>query len=408
MSSSDVLVIGAGPSGSIAGALLVKHGYRVTVLEREVFPRFSIGESLLPQCMQFIEEAGLLDAVRACAFQRKDGAVFARAGRGSTFEFADQFTDNGWCNTFEVQRATFDDALVKAAKAQGAEVRFGEEIVRAEPQADHGYVVARDRAGVERRLRGALHPRRERLRPRAAAPARAGWPSAFPVRRSIFTHVADRIDGPDYDRNKILIAVHPEVQDVWYWLIPFSNGRSSIGVVARERFFDSAAGGSRARLQRLIARTRGSARCSATRCYDTPVRPDHGLCRRRSRMWGDGFALLGNAGEFLDPVFSSGVTIAMKSASLATAVLHANCAARRSTGIAISRRRSRRGVASFRAFVEAWYDGSLQDIIFSERQDDRIKRMICSILAGYAWDEANPYVARARPRVDALAAFCAS
>jgi flavin-dependent dehydrogenase len=408
VSPSDVLIIGAGPAGSIAGALLVARGYKVTVLERDVFPRFSIGESLLPQCMQFIEEAGMLDAIRSCAFQRKDGAVFVRGGRTSRFEFADQFTGNAWCDTFEVQRATFDNALAQAAIGQGVDIRFGEEIVRAEPRTDAGFVVARDRTGTERRFDARFILDASgfgRVLPRLLG---LNAPSGFPVRRSLFTHVEDRIGVPGYDRNKILITVHPRVPDVWYWLIPFSNGRSSVGVVATEAYLESLCGDARSRLEAVISEDPGLAQLLADAVFDTPVNQITGYAANVTRLWGDGFALLGNAGEFLDPVFSSGVTIAMKSASLATAVL-----ARQLRGESVDWEREyatalAKGVAVFRVFVESWYDGRLQDVIFSELKDARIKRMICSILAGYVWDEANPYVARARPRLDALAAFCAS
>ena len=88
----DVLVIGAGPSGAIASALLVKKGYSVLVLEKEQFPRFSIGESLLPQCMVYIEEAGMLDAINAGGFQFKNGAAFYHDGKHTQFNFTEKFS----------------------------------------------------------------------------------------------------------------------------------------------------------------------------------------------------------------------------------------------------------------------------------------------------------------------------
>ncbi len=110
-------------------------------------------------------------------------------------------------------------------------------------------------------------------------------------------------------------------------------------------------------------------------------------------MWGPGFALLGNAGEFLDPVFSSGVTIAVKSASLAVAALDRRAAGEAVDWEADYAQPLRAGVDCFRAFVESWYAGSFQKIIFHERQTPAVRRMICAILAGYAWDTENPYVA---------------
>jgi flavin-dependent dehydrogenase len=124
-------------------------------------------------------------------------------------------------------------------------------------------------------------------------------------------------------------------------------------------------------------------------------------------LHGRHFALLGNAAEFLDPVFSSGVTIALKSASLAAAAL-----GRQLRGDSVDWQREfteplNYGVETFRAFVNGWYDGSLQQVIFFQRQPDNIRRMICSVLAGYAWDRDNPYTGpQAGRRLRTLAELC--
>jgi flavin-dependent dehydrogenase len=120
----------------------------------------------------------------------------------------------------------------------------------------------------------------------------------------------------------------------------------------------------------------------------------------------DRYALLGNAGEFLDPVFSSGVTIAMKSAEYAV-----DCVARHVNGEEVDWDKEyaqplMKGVDTFRTYVEGWYSGSLQDVIFYEKPNPKIKQMVCSILAGYAWDESNPYVKESQRRLSALAELC--
>ncbi len=120
---ADVVVIGAGPSGAIASALLVRKGYKVLVLERETFPRFSIGESLLPHCMQFVEEAGMMDAVKEGDFQFKNGAAFIYKDQYTEFDFTQKFSD-GPGTTFQVQRAKFDKVLADSAAKQGADIRY--------------------------------------------------------------------------------------------------------------------------------------------------------------------------------------------------------------------------------------------------------------------------------------------
>jgi flavin-dependent dehydrogenase len=121
---------------------------------------------------------------------------------------------------------------------------------------------------------------------------------------------------------------------------------------------------------------------------------------------GTNYALLGNAGEFLDPVFSSGVTIALKSASMAAALVD-----RQLKGDAVDWVNEyevplRKGIDVFRVFVNAWYDLRLQHIIFYPRQLPDVKAMICSVLAGYAWDKDNPYVVACERRINVLSEIC--
>jgi flavin-dependent dehydrogenase len=406
MTTADVLIIGAGPSGAIAAALLMARGHKVIVLEKQRFPRFSIGESLLPHCMQFIESANMIQPLVDAGYQHKNGAVFLRQGKQVIFDFRDKVSA-GWGTTYQVVRADFDHLLIQEAQRQGADVRYEQEILECTFPGGRPHLIAQTAAGEHLEYEGKFLLDASgfgRVLPRLLKLDR---PSAFPVRRSINTHVADHITQPDYDRNKILIAVHPEQHDVWYWLIPFSKGRSSIGVVARESFFKNLPDDPTTRIKSLIQQEPGLAMLLRDADYDTQVREITGYSADVSRLWGPGFALLGNAGEFLDPVFSSGVTIAMKSASLATAVLHDQL-----TGKPVDWERDfavplRRGIDTFRAFVEAWYDGRFQDIVFFERQQPNVKRMIAAVLAGYAWDENNPYVQEPQ-RLDVLAKLCRS
>lgn len=411
---ADVLIIGAGPSGSLAAAMLAKLGHRAVILERERFPRFSIGESLLPQCMEFMEQAGVLDAVRREEFQRKDGAAFSHDGKLTEFDFSEKFTP-GWSATYQVPRARFDQLLANCAAEAGAAIHYEHRILAA----DFGT------------------PGRARLTSEDAAGARRDWtapfvldasgfgrvlprlldletPSSLPPRQALFTHIEDRIATPGFDRDKILIAIHPRHREIWYWLIPFSHGRSSLGVVVpwgflEERFGEpGAAQGAETlrdiafeepRLRELLAEAR----------FDTPAGTLGGYSANVKRLYGEGYALLGNAGEFLDPVFSSGVTIAMKSVALAVPLVDRLLRGGAVDWPAEYEQPLRRGIEVFRVYVNAWYDGTFQRVIFDPSGLREIKAMICSILAGYAWDEANP-LARKRcgARLQAVADLCSA
>jgi flavin-dependent dehydrogenase len=407
LETTDVLIIGAGPAGAVAAAFLRQQGRRVIVLEREQFPRFSIGESLLPQSMEYLEDAGLLRFVVEAGFQFKNGAAFAWGGRYTDFDFREKFSP-GWGTTYQVQRGTFDKVLADGAARMGADVRYRHEVTAVIVEGDHPRVAVRDPAGeayeVEARFLldasgfGRTLPRLLRLE----------TPSDFPVRGAIFTHVEDRMPHGSFDRNKILITVHPEHPDVWYWTIPFSGGRCSLGVVAAQEFLARYPGSENERLRALVAEDPGLSRLLKDAVWDTPARQIVGYSANVKSLWGRGYALLGNAGEFLDPVFSSGVTIAFKSASLAT-----QCIAREFAGETVDWQAEyavplKAGVDTFRTFVDAWYAGGFQRIIFHDNHTPDIRRMISSILAGYAWDANNPYVAQSRRRLSVLEQLCSA
>lgn len=403
---ADVLIIGAGPSGSVAAKMLHDKGHKVLVLERQKFPRFSIGESLLPHCMEYLTAAGMADAVEAHGFQFKNGAVFQRGlDREMVFDFSDKFSP-GPGTTFQVQRADFDHLLAKTAQAAGVEIRFEEEILSADFSGESAVLTARDKTGEIRAYSGKFVLDASgfgRVLPRLLD---LETPSGFPVRQGLFTHIEDNITADDYDRNKIRAAIHPDYQDVWYWLIPFSNGRCSLGVVAEAEFFDKYGDDREQIFRTLIQEEPGLKRLLANAVYDTPVNKLVGYSANVKHLADKNYALLGNAGEFLDPIFSSGVTIAMRSAWLASGLLD-----KQLNGETVDWQKDyavelQRGVNVFRTYVEAWYDGRFQDIMFSNKKQERIVQMICSILAGYAWDENNPYVAQASRRLAALAEIC--
>lgn len=407
----DVIIIGAGPSGTVAAANLQRKGYRVLIIERSYFPRFSIGESLLPQSMAYLEEAGLLDAVTERAdelgFQFKNGAHFVRGSKDATFDFQEKFSE-GWGTTYQVKRAPFDYLLAEEVQAAGVEIRFGTEVLDFQYLDDVALVDTRDEEGFYQMLSarfvldasgfGRVLPRLLKL----------DRPSHLASRTSFFTHVEDRIPVDTFDRNKIQILVHPEFAEVWYWLIPFSDGRSSIGVVLPEGFEESRLKGlsPEAILKRMVSAEATLARLLRQAQWDTPVQSLTGYASDVSTLHGDGFALLGNAGKFLDPVFSSGVTIALKSASLATAVLDRALQGEVVDWDSEFSEPLNKGVMTFQTFVEAWYDQRFQTILFAEDQSPKIREMICSILAGYAWDETNPYVKQPERRLNALVSVC--
>ncbi|MEL4167784.1 Dehydrogenase (flavoprotein) [Pseudomonas sp. NFACC32-1] len=407
MERRQVVVIGAGPSGAIAAALLKRKGHDVLVIERQHFPRFSIGESLLSHCLDFVEEAGMLEAVNAAGFQRKNGAAFAWGERYSAFDFGDTFSA-GKPTTFQVQRADFDKLLADQAALQGVEIRYGETIASADFSLPSPQLGVQRENGSQYRVEaqfvldasgyGRVLPRLLDLEA----------PSNFPLRQAVFTHIEDRIDNPAFDRQKILITTHPSKRDVWFWTIPFSDGRCSVGVVAAAEHFAGGTDDLDACLRGFIDDTPSLAGVLQDAVWDTPARTIGGYSANVKTLHGPGFALLGNAAEFLDPVFSSGVTIAMRSASMAAGVLHRQLQGESVDWQGEFAEPLKRGVDTFRCYVEGWYAGTFQDVIFYTDGSADIRRMISSILAGYAWDQSNPFVSEPKRRLRMLSEICAS
>lgn len=400
----DVIIIGAGPSGSIAASLLHQQGKKVLVLEKQHFPRFSIGESLLPCCMQIIEEANMLEAVNNAGFQFKNGAAFQYADRYTTFDFSDKFTP-GPGSTFQVERAKFDKLLADTAQIQGVDIRFGQtvekvdlsEAPRLSVRNDQGktydiqakYIL--DASGFGRVL-----PRLLDLE----------CPSSLPTRSAIFTHIEDNIVDTHFDRNKILISVHPDDPSIWYWLIPFSNGRCSLGVVAEPEQLAQQGTDLKTQLLNMVKQEPSLHRLLKHAEIQVPCHELKGYSANVSTLATNQFALLGNAGEFLDPVFSSGVTIAMQSASLAVKSLVKQLDGQQVNWDQDYSANLMQGVNTFRTYVQAWYDTRFQQVIFHQEGNPKIKRMICSILAGYAWDMSNPYVNQSDRRLNTLVELC--
>lgn len=402
--SVDVLVIGAGPAGCIAAALLRRAGLSTAIVEREVFPRFVIGESLLPRCMDHLDEAGLLEAVKARGYLVKIGAGFLRGAQRSFYDFEVQFTP-GWSWTWQVPRADFDHTLARAVAAQGVPVLHRHAVTAFEPGAeprttvvdpDGAARVVRSRFVVDASGYGRVLPRLLGLEA----------PSAQPPRQALFAHVSGdrRPTGPEAGR--IWVCVHPD--GGWIWIIPFSDGLTSVGVVGPPPLFEGRGADDEATLRALLdAEPNARDRLAATSLAFAP-RWIRGYAVSVTRLFGEGYCLAGNATEFLDPIFSSGVTLAMESGSRA-----AKLAARQLAGEAVDWERDyaahmRKGIDTFRAAVNGWYDTRLQTIFFAHTQPLVRRQQITSMLAGYVWDDANPFVSEGEAAITRLAELVAS
>jgi flavin-dependent dehydrogenase len=385
----DVLVIGAGPSGTVAASIINKAGFKVKIVEKLKFPRFVIGESLLPRCMEALEEAGFLDAVKEAGFQEKFGAKFVKNGKVCDYFFADQFTP-GWNWTWQVPREEFDKILADSVEKMGVPISYETTVTGIEFNGSDSVTTIEDTEGNTSQIAARFIVDGSgygRVIPRLFGLDLA---SHLVPRKALFTHVADKKRSLDDEPNRITIIVHQK--GVWVWVIPFSNGNTSVGFVGEPGFFKGLPGDDEEQLRTLFA----SEPYLAERLKDVemifPPKILESWSTTASTFHGNGFVLTGNVTEFLDPVFSSGVTLASVSSQLA-----AHLVIRKLNGEDFNwneeyTKPMMQGVDTFRSYVMAWYEGTLDTIFFAESQDPKIKSMVCSVLAGYVWDTTNPYV----------------
>ncbi len=407
VTQTDVVIIGAGPAGSLAAAVLAAKGHRVEMIERAHFPRFSIGESLLAQSVEYLGQAGLLEDVQAHGFQFKDGAVFHLDGMSTSIYFPDKSAP-GPSTTFQVMRSDFDNILALGAAKRGAKVTFGQEVIAFSSDASGAALDVRDEAGLVRRIEARFALDASGFGRTLSRLCELETPSDFPVRRAVFGQVVDHISEPSFDRDKILISINPSNPQIWYWLIPLKDGLSSIGAVGPQEAIEAAGANDHERLWNLIGEVPYKALVLKNAEIYRPIATITGYACNVKSLVGPSYALLGNAAEFLDPVFSSGVTIALKSASLAAGLVDRQLKGEKPDWQKEFAEELYVGIDTFRACVDAWYSGALQRIIFNRPPGmTDVSRMLTSVLAGYAWDRENNFVKQPRRFMRLVDELCA-
>lgn len=385
----DVLVIGAGPSGTVAASIINKAGFKVKIVEKMKFPRFVIGESLLPRCMEALDEAGFLEAVGEKGFQQKFGAKFVKNGKICDYLFADQFTP-GWSTTWQVPRAEFDKTLADTVEKMGVPISYETTVTGIEFNGTDSVTTVEDIDGNKSQIAarfivdgsgyGRVIPRLFNM----------DKPSNLPPRKTLFAHVVDTKRTMDDEPNRITIIVHK--YGIWIWVIPFSNGNTSVGFVGDPEFFKSVSGTPEEQLRALLATEPYLSERMKDVEFVFEPRVLESWSTTTNKFYGDGFVLTGNVTEFLDPVFSSGVTLATVSSQTAAKLVIKQLRGEPVDWDAEYTQVMMQGVNTFRSYVMAWYEGTLDTIFFADNQVPEIKSMICSVLAGYVWDTNNPYV----------------
>ncbi|OXB01328.1 pyridine nucleotide-disulfide oxidoreductase [Flavobacterium oncorhynchi] len=387
----DVLVIGAGPSGCVSASYLHKNNVKVKVVEKQRFPRLVVGESLIPRVMDHFAEAELFDALNAMNFEKKLGARFIRGEEICVFDFSKKFGE-GWDWTWQVPRADFDNTMAQEVVRKGVDLEFETEVLEVFFEGKNSKTIVKDKDGNLKEIHAKFiidSSGYGRVLPRLLD---LDTPSKLDPHSSIFTHVKDinREEGEEGTQISFDIL---ETQ-VWLWVIPFSNGNTSLGVVGPTDFINSLSenkDNAEALKNAIQLSDFYIKRFQGTEFLFEPVKLEN-YSRAVKRMYGDGFALTGNSSEFLDPVFSSGVAFATESGMLA-----AKLYLKEAQGTPVDwevefTQYMKRGIAVFTTYVQEWYTGNLQTLFFHQPENPEVKEKICAVLAGYVWNEENSFV----------------
>jgi len=319
----DVVVAGGGPAGATTATILAEHGRRVLVVERETFPRYHVGESLIPYTWFPLERLGLIDRLKASANPKKHSVQFVSVeGRASHPFYFHQTIDHECAQTWQVLRSEFDAMLLDNARDKGVEVRQG--------------VAARDLVWEDGRVVGLVVDagggRRQQVRARAVVDAtgrdtlvagRLGWKTRDPElnKIAIWSYFVGAVRDPGLDEGATTVAYVPDKG--WFWYIPLPDNVVSVGIVAEPGYLYRDTRDPQAILDREIAASPWIREHVAPACQAEPVRVTGEFSYRADRIGGDGFCLVGDAYSFLDPIFSSGVFLALVSGELAADAIHA-------------------------------------------------------------------------------------
>jgi flavin-dependent dehydrogenase len=387
----DVIVMGGGPAGSTIASILAREGRKVVLFEKERFPRHHIGESLMTDTYFTFQRMGLLEKLKASPFVRKYSVQFANpAGRESRPFYFFEANHHECAVTWQVTRAQFDLMLIEHAAEQGAQVYQETQIKRVLFDGERA-------VGVEARFKdGSLKEFNAPVVVDATGQSamlsnKFGWRVRDPKLKKavLYSYFKGAHREPDLNGGATLVLRTPAGSNGWFWYIPLENDITSVGVVADPEYLVQGRGQDLAKIFHEEIEKVESCRkrvAGATRVDKIYSILDYSY--RSKSCAGDGFILIGDAYGFLDPIYSSGVLLALKMAELAADSIHEAFRTNDFSGASLGKYQAKldTGIESMRKLVYAFYNEGFSFAQFLQKYPEQRVNII-SLLMGDVFKE---------------------
>jgi flavin-dependent dehydrogenase len=378
----DVAVVGGGPAGSTAAATLCRLGRSVVLLEKTPHPRFHIGESLLPFTLGAMRKSGFLPVLERSGFVPKMGGRFMTANNeiGHTFYFSDAFTPE-FPSTYQVLRSRFDHLMLEHSRSCGADVRENHTLRDVTFSADRVTLDVADPAGQPYRLAARYLADATGRDAFLAGKLALRVPEPDLRKVAIFAHFTGCVRDAGRDAGNTISVL---IRGGWIWSIPLPDDVTSIGVVVDGDVFKAARQTPEAYFMDVLARVPVMASRIAAATRVSPVHTTSDFSYGTKALTGRRWLLLGDAGFFLDPIFSSGVHLAVTSGVAAAEAIHDALArpSRAAGALARYARTMRYNQHVYRTFIRGWYEPGFLELLLSPSRRFQLLEAVTSVLAG--------------------------